>query len=210
MKRILIVDDHPLLRKGIRQILEAEKGYIVEGEAGNADETFKILNERKFDIVILDITLPETSGLEVLKRLKKEYPALSVLIFSVHAEEQYAVRALKAGASGYLSKESTPEKLMEALNKIAAGENYLSSYISEKLITRLRRYGGRPPHESLSDREYQVFCRIAKGNALKDIAKSLSLSAKTISAFRSRILAKMEMKSNAEMVRYALDNNLVD
>jgi len=210
MIKILIADDHPVVRKGLKEIIEENSDMVVAAEAGHGQEVLEKALKKEFDVVVLDISMPGRSGLEVLKQLKRERPKLSVLILSIHPEEHYAVRVLKAGASGYLTKESVPDELIKAIRKISTGRKYISSTLAEKLAFDLESGGEKPAHERLSDREYEVMCLIASGKTLKEIAEKLCLSAKTISTYRSRILEKMKMKNNAELTHYAIKNNLVD
>jgi len=210
MIKILIADDHAVVRRGLKQILAEEPNMAVFGEACNAQEVLKNVREQNWDIVILDITMPDRSGLEVLKELKNIRPKLPVLILSIHPEEQYAVRVLKAGAAGYMTKESAPEELVKAVRKVIRGSKYISPSLVEKLAFDLETDSEKPLHETLSDREYQVMCMIASGKTVKEIAKKLYLSVKTISTHRARILGKMKMKTNAELTHYAIKNRLVD
>jgi two-component system invasion response regulator UvrY len=210
MIKILIADDHPVVRKGLKEIIKDNSDMLVASEASNGQEVLEEALKKEFDVVVLDISMPGKSGLEVLKQLKREKPELSILILSMHPEEHYAVRALKAGASGYLTKESVPDELIKAIRKISTGRKYVSSTLAEKLASNLEDGAERPAHEKLSDREYEVMCLIASGKALKEIAEKLCLSGKTISTYRSRILEKMKMKNNAELTHYAIKHNLVD
>ena len=208
--RILIVDDHAVVRRGLKEILEDEFQDAAIGEAENAPEAFQRIREQGWDVVILDITLPGGSGLDALKDIKHLRPDLPVLVLSMHPEDQYAVRVLRAGASGYLTKEAAPEELVAATRKALRGGTYVTASLAEKLASDLSTGGEKPPDETLSDREYEVMCLIASGKAVSRIAEELSLSAKTISTYRSRALAKMGMKTNAELIRYALRRKLVD
>ena len=210
MIKILIADDHPVVRKGLKEIIEEAPGMMVGDEASNGQEILEKVRKSDFDIVLLDISMPGRSGLEILKELKSEKPDLSVLILSMHPEEQYAVRVLKAGASGYLTKESAPDELIAAIRKASIGRKYISSSLAEKLAFYLEIDDERPLHETLSDREYEVMRMIASGKTITKIAEKLFLSVKTISTYRSRILEKMRMKSNAELTHYALKNRLVE
>ncbi len=212
MIRILIADDHAIVRQGLIQILAEESDMAVFGEAANASETLKNVHKQDWDIVILDITLPDRSGLDVLKELKNVRPRLPVLILSMHPEEQFAVRALKAGAAGYVTKESVPEELVKAIRKVLEGGKYVSPKLAEKLAVdlELKDESKRSLHEILSPREYQVMCMITSGKRIKDIAEELYLSVKTISTHRTRILEKMKMKNNVELTRYVLKNRIVD
>jgi DNA-binding NarL/FixJ family response regulator len=210
MLRILIADDHPVFRQGLRQILNEASDMVVTDEVGLGLEVIGKVRAGCYDVVLLDISLPGINGIEILKQLKKEHPLLSVLILTMHPEEQYAVRALKAGASGYLTKESTPDELVTAIRKVSTGGKYVSSSLAEKLAYELGRMDEQAPHETLSDREYQIMLLIASGKTVTQIARELSLSIKTISTYRSRILEKMRMKNNAELTYYAIKNQLVD
>jgi len=210
MIRILIADDHPIVREGLKQIVAETPGMAVTDEASNAQEVLDKVWRNDYDVVVLDITMPGRGGLDILKQLRGEKPGLPVLILSIHPEEQYAVRALKAGAAGYLTKGSAPGELTAAIRQVSAGKKYISSSLAEKLALHLENDTDKPIHEKLSDREYQILCMIASGETIKEIAQGLFLSEKTISTYRSRILEKMSMKSNAELTHYAIKNRLVD
>ena len=209
MSKILIVDDHAVVRLGLRQILEEELGKGVYGEAEDTDEALKELDKRAWDAVILDITLPGKSGMEVLRQSKKNWPDLPILVLSMHPEDQYAIRVLRAGASGYMTKESAPEELGKALRKVLGGGRYVSPELAETLAMRVGTNMEDPPHASLSNREFQVMCMIGEGKTASEIADKLGLSVKTISTFRSRILKKMRMRNNAQLMSYALRSGLV-
>jgi two-component system, NarL family, invasion response regulator UvrY len=210
MMKILIADDHAVVREGLKQILSESSEMVVTAEASTGPEVLEEIGKDDFDLVVLDIAMPGRGGLDILKEIKNKKPRLPVLILSMYPEEQYAVRVLKAGASGYMTKESAPHELVKAIQQISKGKKYVSPSLAEKLALDLEITTGRPPHESLSDREYQVMCMIASGKTLKEIAEQLSLSIKTISTYRSRILEKMNMKSNAELTHHAIKNRLVD
>ena len=210
MLSILIADDHPVFRQGLRQILNEASDMVVTDEVSDGLEVIGKVRAGCYDVVLLDISLPGINGIEILKQLKREHLLLSVLILTMHPEEQYAVRALKAGASGYLTKESTPDELVTAIRKVSTGGKYVSSSLAEKLAYELGRMDEQAPHETLSDREYQIMLLIASGKTITQIARELSLSIKTISTYRSRILEKMRMKNNAELTYYAIKNQLVD
>lgn len=210
MIRVLIVDDHPVVRKGLRQILANEPDMEAVVEAESVHELMQHVRESEWDVVVLDISLPDRSGLEALKDLKALHPELPVLFLSMHPEDQYAVRALKAGASGYLTKESATDELVNAVRKVVGGGRYVSSSLAEKLAMAVGTDYEKPLHEALSDREYQVACMIASGKKTKEIAETLSLSVKTVSTYRARILEKMNMASNAELTYYAVKNKLVE
>ncbi len=210
MIKIIIADDHAIVRKGLKQILDDTMEMKVVAEAGNSIELMEILHNQEFDVVILDITMPGRSGLDVLKDIKLEFPKLPVLVLSVHREEQYAVRTLRSGAAGYLNKKSAPDELIEAIRIVSTGKKYISHSVANTLVTSLEPNANKPPHELLSDREYQVMCLIASGKSVSTISKDLNLSVKTISTFRSHILRKMNMKDNAEITHYAIKNQLVE
>jgi two-component system invasion response regulator UvrY len=209
MIRVIIVDDHPVVRRGLKQIIAAEQGMQVVGEAENAQEAIRVIRRTVCDAVVLDITLPDGSGLDVLGRLKSERPTLPVLIMSIHDEELYALRVLKTGASGYLMKNSIPEELVKAIRKISSGGKYISSSLAERMASEPAS-PDTPLHEKLSDREFQIMCLIASGKSLKEIGEALCISGKTVSSYRSRILEKMGMKTNADLIGYALKNGLVE
>ena len=208
MIKVIIVDDHPVVRRGLKQIIEDEPDMEVAGEAKNAEECFSLVRKMDCTLVLLDITLPDRSGFDVLKQLKYEHPELPVLILSVHPEDQYGLRFIKAGASGYLMKEGAPEELVKAIRKVNAGGKYVSASLAEKLVSHLDALD-KPPHENLSDREFQILCMIAQGKSLKSIADELCISEKTVSTYRSRIMEKMKMSTNSDLTRYALENHLV-
>ena len=210
MIKILIADDHPVFRFGLKQIIQEAPDLVVVAEAINGREALVMAKKGDYDVVVLDITMPVRNGVDVLFELKHERPALPVLMLSMHPEEQYAMRALRAGASGYLTKESVPEELVAAIRKVAGGGKYVSASLAEHLASMVQSDGGAPPHETLSRREYQVMCMIASGKTVSETAQELSLSAKTISTYRTRILEKMQMKNNAELIRYATKNQLVE
>ena len=208
MIRVITVDDHPVVRRGLKQIIAAEQDMQVVGEAENAREAILVIRQTPCDAVVLDITLPDASGLDVLSRLKSERPTLPVLIMSIHEEEQYALRVLKAGASGYLMKNSIPEELIKAIRKITSGGKYISPSLAERLASEFVS-PETSLHEKLSDREFQILCLIASGKSLKEIGEALCISGKTVSSYRARILEKMNMKTNADLTRYALEYHLV-
>jgi DNA-binding NarL/FixJ family response regulator len=208
MIKVVIVDDHPVVRCGLRQIIENEPGMEVAGEAKNAEECFSLVRKIDCTLVLLDITLPDRSGFDVLKQLKYEHPGLTVLILSVHPEDHYGLRFIKAGASGYLMKEGATEELVKAIRKVNAGGKYLSASLAEKLVSHLVA-PDTPLHENLSDREFQILCMIAQGKSLKSIAGELCVGEKTVSTYRSRIMEKMKLCTNSDLTRYALENHLV-
>lgn len=208
--RILIADDHPVVRRGLRQLLEEQRDLTVAGEASNGDEVLSLLRQDHFDIVILDVAMPGRSGLDVLKEIRHERPALPVLILSMHPEQHFAVRVLRAGAAGYLTKSAAPEDLVGAIRKVIGGGKYVSSTLAEQLASVLEREANGPPHQRLTDREYQIMQLIASGKRVSEIADDLTLSVKTVSTHRARILEKMGLRNNAELTRYAIGNQLVD
>ena len=210
MVRIFLADDHTVVREGVKRILQDVPDLEVVGEATNGQEVLTWAETHTWDVVLLDISLPGKNGLETLKQLRRKQTTLPVLMFSVHPEEQYAVRALKAGASGYLTKGCEPEELIEALRKVAQGGKYISATLAERLVDEVAMDSSKLPHEHLSDREYQVLCMLASGKSATDIADTLALSVKTISTHRARILRKMQMKTNAELIHYALQQGLID
>ena len=209
MIRILIADDHAIFREGLKQILEDVSDMVVADDVSRGQEVLEKIENNNYDLVLLDIAMPGLSGLETLKLLKGRKPKMRVLILSMYPEEQYAVRAIKAGASGYITKASASEELLLAIRKITKGGRYISASIAESLLFDLEPEEDRPIHHRLSDREYQIFCMIARGKAVSDIAHELFLSVKTISTHRVHILEKMRMKNNAELTNYAIKNNLV-
>jgi two-component system, NarL family, invasion response regulator UvrY len=210
MIRILVADDHAVVREGVKRIVTDTSDLVVAAEAGQSQEVLSKVAARTCDVVLLDISMPGRSGLEILQQLKRAHPALPVLVFSVHPENQYALRAFKAGASGYLTKDSIPEELVTAIRKVVRGGRYVSPSLAEHLVLEVTTGSDKPPHASLSDREYQVLCLLASGKTVTEIAKELSLSVKTVSTHRSRILAKMHMKTNAELMHYAIRHRLVE
>jgi two-component system invasion response regulator UvrY len=210
MIRILIADDHTIVRQGLKQILAETPDMVVADEASNGQEVLAKVWNNDYDVVLLDISMPGRSGIDILKQLKGERPKLPILILSMYSEEQYAMRALRAGASGYLTKESAPDELIVAIRKVSQGRKYVSPSLAEKLAISLEVGEEKPPHELLSDREYQVMCMIASGKTIKEIADELSLSVKTISTYRSRILEKLSLKTNAAITHYAVQNKLVE
>lgn len=210
MIKTIIADDHAIVRSGLKQILSNCSNMTVAGEAKDGQELLTKVQKKNYDVILLDISMPGRSGLEILKQLKVIKPNIPVIVLSIYPEEQYAVRTFKAGASGYLSKETIPDKLIEAIEKVYHGGKYISPMVAEKLADDLAHDFKRPPHEYLSDREYQVFCRLASGKTVSQIAEEMFLSVKTISTYRTRILEKMNMKNNAELTLYAVKNGLVN
>ncbi len=207
--KIIIADDHPVVRAGLKQILveSGEIGQIVE--ACDGQDLLEKLKKNKYDIILLDISMPGRNGLEILKELRILYPATPVLVLSVHPEEQYALRVIRSGASGYLTKETAPENLLDAIRRILGGKKYITQEIAEILASSLDEHAGVAPHLRLSDREFETFRMIAMGKSLTDIAGEMFLNVKTISTYRRRILDKMNMKSTAELINYALKNGLI-
>lgn len=210
MIKVLIADDHPIVRQGLRQILSETADMEVAGEAVNAQDTLLKVRVGGWDVLVLDITMPDRSGFDILKELKHEQPHLPILVLSIHAEEQFAVRVLKAGAAGYLTKENAPAELVKAIRTVVGGEKYISRTMAEILAASLDTASSRPRHETLSDREFQVMQLIAGGKTLAEIAEELALSTKTVSTYRTRLLEKMNLKTNAEIIRYALENGLIE
>jgi two-component system, NarL family, invasion response regulator UvrY len=206
--RVLLVDDHPVVRKGMKAILEDELPGVVVVEAGNGDAALAALTEQT-DVVVLDLSMPGRSGIDLLAEVKHRHPRVPVLIMSLHGEEQFAVRALRAGASGYLGKAAAPQQLVTAITKVAEGGRYVSAALAERLAADLSGAGPTAPHERLSDREFEVLRGIASGRTVSEIAMTMHLSVKTVSTYRARLLEKMGLGSNAELTRYALDNELV-
>jgi DNA-binding NarL/FixJ family response regulator len=209
MIRLLIADDHPVVREGLRRIVQDAPGLEVVGEVASGPELLERLPRLPADIVLLDVTMPGPGFLEVLQRLRSEHPTVAVLVLSVHPEDQYAVRALRAGASGYLTKDHSPEELTEAIRRVYRGHKYVSPQLAERLATDLAAGARDHRHELLSDREYEVLCLLGSGRTVKDIARSLKLSPKTVSTYRTRVLEKMRASSNADLVRYAALNGLI-
>ncbi|MEW6039064.1 MAG: response regulator transcription factor [Pseudomonadota bacterium] len=211
MIRVLIVDDHAIFRTGLRQVISEEADLEVVGEAGTAQEAIELARiPGQWDVMVLDIALPDRSGLDVLHRVKQSGARLPVLILSMYPEDQYAVRMLRAGVAGYLTKESAPDLLVEAIRKAARGGKYVSPEMAERLVDELDASRRKPLHTTLSDREFQVFRAIAMGKSSMEIARELFISVKTVGTYRTRLLRKMEMSKNAEIIRYALENDLLD
>ena len=208
--KIIIADDHAIVREGLKQIVAEEKDMLVCGEAENASGLMELLNKEQWSIVVLDINMPGKSGLEALKDIKQIYPNLPVLILSMFSEDQYGLRAIKAGASGYLKKVSAPTELVVAIRKIVSGRKYINPSLAEKLAENLGSGNNIFLHDKLSDREYQIMCNIALGKSAEEIAEELSLSINTIYTYRNRIFEKMSMKSNVELTQYAVQNKLID
>ena len=210
MIEILLVDDHAIVREGIRRIIDDTNGITITAEASTGQEALELIWKEKYDLVILDISMPGKNGLQTLKEIKKYDAKLPILMLSMHAEEQYAMRAIKAGASGYLTKESASDQLVSAIRKIYDGKKYISQEVAELLVTDIYYDDEKQPHEYLSDREFEIFKLIIHGNSAKIIAANLLISDKTVSTYRSRILKKMDMRSTADLVHYAIENNISD
>lgn len=209
MIKILIADDHSIVRQGLKQIVAEEGDMIVSAEAGNSDELFIGIEQNDCDIIILDINMPGRSGIELLKDLKKIKPELPVLILSMYGEEQYGVRSIKAGASGYLKKVSAPEELVKAIRKIISGSKYINSALAERLADSVEK-NNIQPHETLSDREYEIMCKIASGKTAEEISEELAISVHTVYSYRNRIFEKMNFKSNVDLSNYVMKNRLED
>jgi two-component system invasion response regulator UvrY len=207
--RILIADDHAIIRRGLKQILLEEYPSAIVEEVNDAEGVIKKTGSDEWDIIISDLSMPGRSGLDVVQHVKQNFPKLPVLILSIHPEEQYAIRALKAGAAGYLSKDAATEELVKAVQRVLQGRKYISPAIAEKMADELDLDASKPPHEVLSDREFDVFKMIAAGKTVSEIAEQLSLSITTVSTYRARIMVKMDMKNNAELTRYGLENKLI-
>ncbi len=210
MTRILVADDHTVVREGLKQIVADTPDMVVADEASNGQEVLDKVSKTDYDVILLDISMPGRSGLDVLKELRSLRPELPILVLTMHPEEQYAVRVLKAGASGYLTKESAPDELIAGIRKVTSGGKYITASLAERLAIDLTTGAGKPLHEVLSDREYQVMRMIASGKTVTEIAEELFLSVKTVSTYRHRILEKMKMKNNAELIAYAIQNQLLD
>jgi two-component system, NarL family, invasion response regulator UvrY len=209
--RILIADDHAIVREGLKQILADTKDIEVAGDAENGNDAVRLARNSDCDVLLLDISMPDRNGIDVLKQIKKEVPKLAVLMLTMHREDQYAIRSLKAGAAGYLNKQSAPAELVDAIRQVAAGRKYISAALAQELANQVGdEHRDTPPHETLSDREYQTLVMIASGKAVSEIAVELSLSVKTVSMYRSRLLQKMKLRHNAELTHYAIKNHLVE
>jgi two-component system, NarL family, invasion response regulator UvrY len=209
MMRMLIADDHSVVRKGLRQILLEEFPSAQIDEVSNAEELIQKVVKNDFDVVISDLSMPGRSGLEALQQIKQIHPRLPVLILSIHSEEQYAMRVLKAGASGYLSKDSAPDELVNAVRRLLMGKKYITPTIADKLASSLDQDSSKASHEHLSDREFEVLKMIAAGKSVSDIAELLALSVTTVSTYRARIMAKMDLKTNADLTLYAIEYKLI-
>ena len=208
--KILIVDDHELIREGLKKVLVKHQEMHVVGEACDSAELFDQLKRMEVDIVILDISLPGRSGLDIIHDLKKSYPEIKVLVLSMHPEDRFAVRVLKAGAAGYLTKQSAAQELVKAIRKIMDGGKYISSALAEQLVLEIEAPSDKPVHELLSNREFEIMRMIGFGKSIGEIGEELSLSVNTVTSYRARIMEKMKMKTNAELIRYAIQNQLVE
>ena len=208
--KVFIADDHAIVREGLKQILAETRDIIVAGEAENGLDAIKLFRKSDCQVMLLDISMPDRSGIEVLKQIKKENPELAVLMLSMHREDQYAIRSLKAGAAGYLTKQSAPRELVTAIRQVAGGLKYISAALAQELANHVGDDHEAPPHDALSDREYQTLTMIASGKTVGMIAKELSLSVKTVSEYRARLLVKMKLKNSAELTHYAIKNQLIE
>jgi len=208
--RVLIADDHPIFRAGLKETLAKETDVNFIGEADNGYKALELAQKQCWDVVVLDITMPGKGGVEVLQELRRDQPKLPVLVLSAHPEDQLALRLLKAGAAGYLTKDQAPKVLVAAIRKVLAGGKYISESLAEKAVEQLASGTAKPLHETLSDREYQIMRMIASGKTIEEIGKELFLGASTVRTYRARVFEKMKMKSGTELVRYALENKLID
>jgi len=208
MIKIIIADDHPIVREGLKRIIDECSDMDCIGEAANSEEVINRCREKKVDVLLLDISMPGAGFLDTLQRIKTKYPSLHVLVLSIHPEEQYAIRAIRAGAAGYLTKNHTPEQLAEAIRQVYAGHKYITSKVAQELITTLETGKETELHKNLSNREFQILCMLGEGKQLTEIASLLSLSPKTIGTYRNRILDKLKLKSTGELIRYAVEHAL--
>lgn len=208
--RVFIADDHAIVREGLKQILADSPDIIVAGESENGLDAIKLFRKSKCHVMLLDISMPDKSGIDVLKQVKKEHPEMAVLMLSMHREDQYAIRSLKAGAAGYLTKQSAPKELVTAIRQVAAGQKYVSAALAQELAAQVGEDHAVALHDTLSDREYQTLTMIASGKTVSVIAEELSLSVKTISEYRARLLVKMKLKNSAELTHYAIKNQLIE
>lgn len=207
---ILVVDDHALIRKGLKMLLEESPDFQVKGEAETGMQAVRMVRDQRYDLVLLDISLPDKHGMDVLKQLKAEQPDIKIIVLSMYPEDQYGVRALKAGAVGYINKQSAPDKLVGAIQQVISGKKYISETLAEQLLSNLIGESQDLLHQSLSNREYQTLCLMSSGNSLTEISEIMMLSPKTVSVYRARMLEKMNFKNNAEAVHYAIAHHLVD
>jgi len=210
MIRLLIADDHAIVRQGLKQIVSESSEMVVVGEAGNAEEALALARTINYDVAIIDVSMPGRGGLDILKDLKTARPTAKIVILSMHPEEQYAIRCLRDGASAYITKTNATEELVQAINAVASGRRYITPAVAEKLASYIEQDTGQLPHESLSDRELQVFLLLGSGKTVTDVARELSLSVKTVSTYRTRIMGKMHMSSNSLLMRYAIQHKLVE
>jgi DNA-binding NarL/FixJ family response regulator len=210
MIRVLIADDHAIVRHGLRQIVSFTDDIEVAAEAENAAQVIRAVREQPLDVVLLDISMPDRNGIEVLKQLRREHPRLAVLMLTMHSEDEFGVRAIRAGAAGYLTKQSAPVQLVNAIRRVHQGHKYISAELAEELASRINGEADQPPHEALSDREFQTLRMIASGKRLAEIAAALALSPKTVSVYRARVMEKLRLRNNAELMRYAIRHRLVD
>ncbi|MEQ1881388.1 MAG: response regulator transcription factor [Burkholderiales bacterium] len=210
MVELLIIDDHTIVRHGLRQVVSDAADIKVSAEAGSSAEAIRLLRERSFDVVLLDISLPDKNGIETLKQIKRDKPLLPVIMLSMHAEDEFGVRAMKAGASGYVSKQNAHEQLVAAIRQVAAGRRYISPDLAEELARSIGESTDKLPHERLSDREFETLRMLAGGQSLGEVAEKLSISPKTVSVYRTRLLEKMKLKNNAELATYAVKNGLIE
>ena len=210
MIRLLIVDDHTIVRHGLRQVVSESADIEVAAEAGSSAEAVRLLRENTYDMVLLDISLPDKNGIETLKQIKRDKPELPVIMLSMHGEDEFGVRALKAGASGYVHKQNAHDQLETAIRQVASGRRYISPDLAEELARSIGESSEKRPHELLSDREFDTLRMLASGKSLTEIAESLSISPKTVSVYRTRLLEKMKLKNNAEIAHYAIKNGLID
>jgi two-component system, NarL family, invasion response regulator UvrY len=210
MIRLLIADDHPIVREGLKRIIADCADILLVGEAVNGEEVLDLCSKLEIDVILLDISMPGPGFIDVLNRLELKYPRIHVLVLSMHSEDHYAIRAIKAGADGYLTKNHSPEELATAIRHVYQGNRYVTPSLGEKLASMLKTSTDNPLHEALSNREYQILCLIGSGNDTRDIASKLSLSPKTVSTYRTRIFDKMGFKANSELIRYAIEHNLVE
>lgn len=208
--RVFIADDHAIVREGLKQILADSRDIVVGGEAENGLDAIRLFPKSRCHVMLLDISMPDKNGIEVLKQIKKEHPDTQVLMLSMHREDQYAIRSLKAGAAGYLTKQAAPKELVVAIRQVAAGQKYVSAALAQALASQVGDDHDTPVHDTLSDREYQTLTLIASGKTVSDIALELSLSVKTVSEYRARLLVKMKLKNSAELTHYAIRNHLVE
>lgn len=210
MIRVLIADDHAIVRHGLRQIVSFTDDIEVAAEVENAAQVLRVVREQPLDVALLDISLPDRNGIEVLKQLRREYPRLAVLMLTMHSEDEFGVRAIRAGAAGYLTKQSAPAQLVYAIRRVAQGHKYISTELAEELASRLTEKTEQPPHKTLSDREFQTLRMIASGKRLGEIAEALALSPKTVSVYRARVMEKLGVRNTAELMYYAIRHRLVN